>query len=52
MNGANKGIRLESVCAPLATEVVSSDIRLEIRYDVVNYELRITKQRSAVANYE
>jgi hypothetical protein len=34
MKGANKGIRLEYVCAPFATEVVSFMIRLEIRYDV------------------
>jgi hypothetical protein len=34
MKEVNKGIRLESVCAPVATEVVSSNIRLEIRYGV------------------
>ena len=33
MKGANKGIRLDVVCAPLAAEVVSSGIRSKIRYD-------------------
>ena len=32
MKGMNKGIRLDIVCTPLATEVVSFDIRSKIRY--------------------
>ena len=34
MKVANKGIRLDVVCASMATEVVSLDIRSKIRYDV------------------
>ena len=33
MKGMNKVIRLDAVCTPLATEVVSFDIRSKIRYD-------------------
>ena len=43
MKGANKGIRLDVVCTPLATEVVSSAIRSKIRYGIT-LSLRITNE--------
>jgi hypothetical protein len=52
MKEMNKVIRLASIWVPLATEVVTSTVRSKIRYAGINYEWRITKQRSAVANYE
>ena len=43
MKRANKGIRLDVVYAPLATEVVSFDIRSKIRYGIT-ISLRITNE--------